>query len=444
MDGTRVAVRLDDFDFLDMKSGEIISKPAAAGSDGIVGPESVGYALGVADLLDCTVMPYAWGSRTAIASLQGRPTPAPTPEAELWMGAHPLAPSRLTRSGTTTDLAAVIAADSDGQLGRSVAGRFGPRLPFLLKVLAPERPLSLQAHPTAAQAAAGFEDEERRGVPRSAAHRNYKDPHHKPELICALTPFEALCGFRRAADTRALFDALAVPQLDALASPLRSMPGAPGVEATFRALMTLGAGDAARLVEGLVRACRSHRGAFRDECRWAVRLAEEYPGDRGVASALMLNLVRLEPGEAIYLDAGNLHAYLHGVGVEIMASSDNVLRGGLTPKHVDVPELLKVLDFLDGPVPVRRSREVDRHEVAWDTPAAEFRLSRIHVAAEAVGRLVTGPEILCCVDGAVRLTPGDGTATIGLSQGASAFVPANTGRYRLDGAGTLFRATTNT
>jgi mannose-6-phosphate isomerase len=380
----------------------------------------------------------------AIAGLQGRPAPAPTPEAELWMGAHPLAPSRLTRSGVTTDLAAVIAADSERELGPAVAARFGPRLPFLLKVLAPERPLSLQAHPTAAQAAAGFADEEQRGVPRAAAHRNYKDPHHKPELICALTPFDALCGFRRAADTLALFDALAVPALSSLAAPLRAALGAPGIETTFRALMALGADEAASLVDDMVRACRSHDGDFRDECRWAVRLAGEYPGDRGVVSALMLNLVRLEPGVAIYLGAGNLHAYLHGVGVEIMASSDNVLRGGLTPKHVDVPELIKVLSFSDGPVPVRRAQAIDRHEIAWDTPAPEFRLSRIQLAAGPVERIVAGPEILFGVEGEIRVVPGDGTAAVGMSKGTPVFVPAATGRYRLDGSGTLFRATTGT
>jgi len=396
----------------------------------------------VADLLSCTVMPYAWGSRTAIAALQGRPTPSPGPEAELWMGAHPLAPSRVIRAGTSIPLTELIAADSARELGTTTA-RFGPRLPFLLKVLAAADPLSLQAHPTEAQARAGFADEERRGVPLDAAHRNYKDPHHKPELICALTEFDALCGFRRAPDTLALFDTLAVAATELLLAPLRLAPNASGLSSVFRAIMTMDATEAAGLVEAVVAACRAHHGAFSRECEWAVRLAEQYPGDRGVVSALLLNLVRLQPGEAIYLDAGNLHAYLRGVGIEVMASSDNVLRGGLTPKHVDVDELLKVLDFTDGPVPVRRPQPVSSQEDVWETPAAEFRLARVHVDGHLSTRTVDGPEVVLCVEGHVRIVPTDDTPAAALRQGQAAFVPGSTTAYTLDGTGIVFRASTN-
>jgi mannose-6-phosphate isomerase len=397
----------------------------------------------VADRLDCTVMPYAWGSRTAIARLQGRTVPAAGPEAELWMGAHPLAPSRLTRSGAPTDLAAVIARDPERELGAAMAARYGPRLPFLLKILAAEHPLSLQAHPSSAQAEAGYAEEERRGVPLTAPHRNYKDRHHKPELICALTPFDALCGFRRAAETTELARALAVPALSAVLAPLDAAPDASGLAATVRAMLALDRSAVMTTIEAVVAACRAHEGRFAAECQWAIRLADTYPGDRGVLMALLLNLVHLEPGDAIYLDAGQLHAYLHGVGVEIMSSSDNVLRGGLTPKHVDVPELLRVLSFDGGPVPVRRARAVDAHEEAWSTPAPEFRLSRLHVSGEPVARAAMGPEILLCVDGRVRLVPAHGSAAVDLPQGAAAFVPASTGSYRLEGAGTIFRATAN-
>jgi mannose-6-phosphate isomerase len=397
----------------------------------------------MADLLDCTVMPYAWGSRTAIATLQGRTTPSHGPEAELWMGAHPLAPSRIVRGGAITPLTSVIAEDSVRELGAATAARFGPRLPFLLKVLAAEQPLSLQAHPTEAQARAGFDDEERRGVPRDAAHRNYKDPHHKPELVCALTVFDALCGFRRAADTLMLVEALAVPALSAHLAPLRRAPNASGLASAFRAIMTMEAADAARVVEDTVSTCRAYRGPFARECEWAVRLAHQYPGDRGVISALLLNLVRLQPGEAIYLDAGNLHAYLSGVGVEIMASSDNVLRGGLTPKHVDVGELLKVLDFTDGPVPVRHPRAASPNEDVWETPAAEFRLSRIRLDGRPFACAVDGPEIVLCVDGRAEVAPGDGMPAVNLARGQAAFVPASTGNYVLRGTGVVFRATTN-
>jgi mannose-6-phosphate isomerase len=408
------------------------------------------------DLLDCTVMPYAWGSRTAIAELTGRPSPSAGPEAELWMGAHPSAPSRLSRparpSAAARSLADVIAESATHELGTEVAASFGPRLPFLLKVLAAAQPLSLQAHPNEAQARQGFEDEDRRGIARDAPTRSYRDGSHKPELLCALVPVEALCGFRRAADTVRLFDDLAVPELEPLLGPLRGSCDSRGLAAVFGMLMTLADDEGARIVRATVAACaaRSRAGSsFAREYGWAVRLAALYPGDVGVVSALLLNLVHLQPEEALYLGAGNLHAYLEGVGVEIMASSDNVLRGGLTKKHVDVPELMRVLDFADGPAAVVRARAVDEFERVWDTPAREFRLSAIDVMAAAapVARDVRGPEILLCTKGSVVVAPQDGSPEVALVGGASAFVPGSTGRYDLRTAGNvdayLYRATVN-
>lgn len=392
-------------------------------------------------VLDCKVMPYAWGSRTAIAELTGRPSPAPGPEAELWMGAHPMAPSRVAVGGASVSLSDLVERDPRGTLGDRVVDGLGPRLPFLLKVLAAAEPLSLQAHPTAEQARAGFDDEERRGVPRDAPTRNYKDPSHKPELLAALTPFDALCGFRRAEDTARLFDALGV---SALAGSVRER----GLGETFRAIMTGGAPP----VGEVVLACEAHaraQGAFARECAWATRLAALYPGDVGVISALLLNLLHLEPGEAIYLGAGNLHAYLEGVGVEIMASSDNVLRGGLTKKHVDVPELMRVLDFADGPVtPIRARAEGDVEDV-YDAPAREFRLSRLRAGGAPAWRDVVAPEILLCTEGAALVEPasGAGGATL-LAKGSAAFVAAGTGRYGVRAApgataAIVYRATAN-
>ncbi len=394
------------------------------------------------DVLECTVMPYAWGSRTAIAELQGRTSPSAGPEAELWMGAHPLAPSRMTRAGQLRTLLEEIGARPIEELGAPSIAAFGARLPFLLKVLAADTPLSLQAHPNAEQARAGFDDEDRRGIPRDAATRNYKDASHKPELLCALTPFDALCGFRSAARTVALFDALGVASADAVLAPLRAAPDRTGLRETFRAIMTMTDADRLRIVGDVVTACAKHRGEWAKECTWASRLAKLYPGDAGILGALLLNLVHLQPGEAIYLDAGNLHAYLGGVGVEIMASSDNVLRGGLTPKHVDVPELVRVLDFTDGPVTPLRARAVDLDEEVWETPAAEFRLSRIHVGSRIVERDVRGPEILLCIDGAADVKSAAGAARA--ERGTALFVPAGARRWALSGAATFYRATVNT
>jgi mannose-6-phosphate isomerase len=392
----------------------------------------------VIDLLECSVMPYAWGSRTAIAELTGRPSPSDGPEAELWMGAHPAAPSRLARDGEPRSLVSVIEEDPQRELGAAVVRRFGARLPFLVKVLAAAQPLSIQAHPDAAQARAGFEDEERRGVPRDAPHRNYKDPGHKPELLCALTPFDALCGFRDLDETLRLFDELAVPALDDALAPLRR---ARDLSATFHAVMTtLDPAAVGAVVEAC--AARGDAGAFGRELGWATRLAALYPGDPGVVSALFLNLVHLEPGQAIYLGAGNLHAYLGGTGVEIMASSDNVLRGGLTPKHVDVPELMRVLDFAAaGPVRPRTARPIDEVEAVYDVPAPDFRLAVLRPGGRACEREPRGPEILLCTEGALRLSGASlPSAGVKLPRGRAAFVSAETDWYRLEGAGTAYRA----
>jgi mannose-6-phosphate isomerase len=390
--------------------------------------------------LDCVIQPYAWGSRTAIAELQGRTCPTATPEAELWLGAHPGAPSRIG----DRSLLEHIRSAPERVLGTPVVERFGPGLPFLLKVLAAETPLSLQAHPSLEQAREGFAREDAQGVPRGAPHRNYKDATHKPELICALTPFDALCGFRSVEGTLVLFDLLASPQLEQLIEPLRASPDARGLARTFETLMTLPDSRRAATVDAAVQACRTLSakvgGAFQEEARWAVRLAELYPGDPGVVGALLLNLLRLQPGEAIFLPAGNLHAYLNGVGVEIMANSDNVLRGGCTPKHVDVPELLRVLDFRPGPVtPLRASRAEDGEEV-FEAPAPEFRLSRVVLKpGSRVSPSRRGPEILLCTEGEARVSlGGDGLA---LPRGCSAFVAAEEGAYSLEGEGVVFRAT---
>ncbi|GAB3397202.1 mannose-6-phosphate isomerase, class I [Schumannella luteola] len=272
---------------------------------------------------------YAWGSTTAIAELLGT-TPSGGPEAELWLGAHPGSPARLV-DGTGTLLDVV-----DG------------RLPFLLKVLAAGSPLSLQAHPTPQQAEEGFAREEEAGVALDDPTRNYKDSFHKPELIYALSSsFRALCGFRATAETRAVLadaagDAAIADLIERLGDDAQLRP-------VFEWLITRGEGvDALIAAVVSASAAESARGLSWDTVRL---LADAYPGDPGIVISLLINTVELTPGEVLYLPAGNIHAYLGGLGIELMASSDNVLRGGLTPKHVDVPELLSVLDFRPLPVP---------------------------------------------------------------------------------------------
>ena len=373
-----------------------------------------------------TVQPYAWGSRTALTDLLGVPASG-APQAELWLGAHPLAPSRL--DGRPLD--AVIAEHPEALLGRAAVERFGPRLPFLLKVLAAERPLSLQAHPSREQAKASFERENAAGVPLTAPHRVWKDDNHKPELLCALTPFRALCGFREPRATRALLSGLPVPGL----SPLLDALDGGGLSALFRRLMTLPKDTGAALVAGVVSACRQRPvPSFEAECSTAAALADEYPGDVGVVGALLLNLVQLAPGEALALGPGNLHAYLSGVGVEVMANSDNVLRGGLTPKHVDVPALLEVLDFSSGPAPVLRPSGTP--EAVYETPFPDFRLSRLTVR-EPLTLKRRSADILLCTAGAVAV------GGVVLERGQSGFCAFDEGPLQLSGDGTLFRATVN-
>jgi mannose-6-phosphate isomerase len=392
--------------------------------------------------LDNRVQEYAWGSRTAIADLLGRPLPSPRPEAELWLGAHPSAPSRALRHGSWHSLLEVIARAPEEELGAEVVSRFGTALPFLFKVLAAETPLSLQVHPDAEQAKTGFDAEERARVPRDAPHRMYKDRNHKPELLCALGPFDLLCGFRRVADTARLFEALGVDALSRRGSELLRAPDPEGLRHLCSWLFGLREPARSELVVATLAACSRQvdaRGEFERECGWVVRIAAMYPGDIGVMVALLLNQITLDVGQAIYLPAGNLHAYLGGVGLEIMANSDNVIRGGLTPKHVDVAELLRILSFADGPVDVVLPRG-DGPERVYETPASEFRLSCITLA-DSVFRADDrrGAEILLCTQGVASVSHAASPASA-LPRGASLFVPANAGPYVVSGAGTVFRA----
>ncbi|RJQ80951.1 mannose-6-phosphate isomerase, class I [Pseudonocardiaceae bacterium YIM PH 21723] len=383
-------------------------------------------------LLRNAVRPYAWGSRSVIAELLGRPVPTPHPEAELWLGAHPADPSRVVSDdGTETSLVDVLRADPTGQLGAESAMRWGDRLPFLMKVLAAEEPLSLQAHPSLEQAIDGFAKEEAAGLPRDAVNRNYKDANHKPELICALTEFHALAGFRAADRTVDLLDSLGVPELNAHAQLLAAQPDEDGLRALFTTWITLPQQTLDELLPALLDACVRHvreRSEWSREARTALQLGEAYPGDAGVLAALLLNHVVLEPGEAIYLPAGNLHAYLHGTGIEIMANSDNVLRGGLTPKHVDVPELLRVLDFRSGDMPVLRGEAAGPHRTVYPTPAPDFRLSRLDwesgLDREPVLLETSGPQIMLCMSGSAQLQTTDGAQKLDLNRGESLWLSA--------------------
>jgi mannose-6-phosphate isomerase len=375
------------------------------------------------DLLQPVIRPYAWGSRYGIATLQGRPVPSSGPEAELWMGAHPSAPSGLERDGRRTTLDAVIAADPDRELGPRCVARFGPRLPFLLKVLSAERALSIQVHPSRAQAEAGFRAENERGLPPGDPARNYSDDWPKPELLCALTPFEALAGLRTPADAAALLRALAVDQLQPLAAGLEQ--GATDLRGALGSVLRWPEADLVGRVVGACERLASADGPYAGSCAAALREAPEHPGDLGVAALLLMRHAVLEPGEGVFMPAGGLHDYLRGTGVEVLANSDNVVRAGLTGKHVDVPELLRLVDPAVT-VPVLSPRRLAGAVAEFDTPAPEFRLYLVHLVAEALPLPGTGPRILLCTEGAVMLHNQAGDA-IKLGRGESCFVSAADG-----------------
>src|SRR5690349_8462231 len=326
------------------------------------------------NLLRGALRTYAWGSRTAIAEFTGRQSPTAHPEAELWFGAHPGDPAWLETDSGEESLLEALRTDPEGQLGAAVRNRFGDTLPFLMKVLAADEPLSLQAHPSAEQAAEGFAREDRLGIPVSSPIRNYRDRSHKPELLVALQTFEVLAGFRPALKSVDMMQALGVSDLDPFVNLLTGQPDAGGLRALFTTWITAPQPDldvlVSAVIDGAINYVRAGKKQFAAEAKTVLELGERYPGDAGVLASLLLNRLTLRPGEAIYLPAGNLHAYLHGVGIEVMANSDNVLRGGLTPKHVDVPELLRVLDF--APVSnatLHPATSEDGTETVYETPA---------------------------------------------------------------------------
>jgi mannose-6-phosphate isomerase len=395
------------------------------------------------DRLDNTVRPYAWGSTTAIPELLGT-EPTGQPQAELWMGAHPGAPSLLDRGTGPVPLDQVIAADPHAELGDPTVERFGPRLPFLLKILAAGSPLSVQVHPDLAQAQAGYADEEARGIPVDAPHRNYKDANHKPEMICALGTFTGLCGFRPAHEAADLIERLGIDELKPYADTLRARPEADALRDVLAAILTT---DRAAFADTVNRAAEAAARLAADDpdgphaAAYAgyARAAASFPGDPGVIAGMLLNHVTLAPGEALYLGAGVPHAYFDGLGVEIMANSDNVLRCGLTPKHIDVPELLRITHFSSGAPTLIRPH--GSGEQVYDAPIDEFRLSRYPLDPGADPQPLGHhtPQILLCTAGHATLTDADGHQ-LTLRPGQSAYLRAGE-QASVHGDGTVFRAT---
>lgn len=366
------------------------------------------------------VKAYAWGSLDAIPLLLGT-EPTGEPQAELWIGTHP--------SGSS-----VLSAD-----GRSLRDVIATPLPFLMKILSAAAPLSLQVHPSKAQAESGYAAEDAAGLALDAPTRNYKDANHKPELLYALTQFEALCGFAPPAQSVDLLrrirseTSLGAGVLDDLIDDLADPDESAALRRATERLLTLDTAAAAALVPAVTTACR---GIDEPGARTAVDLALHYPGDAGVVLSLLLNRVSLAPGQAIFLPAGNMHAYLRGTGVEVMAASDNVLRGGLTPKHIDVPELLAIVQFAAiAPTPITPIEPV-AGQLDFVLPVEDFGLSILSLSPGRSFRWEERvPRTVFVLDGEVTLT--SGSRTLALARGASAFLPAADAPIEVAGEGRL-------
>ena len=375
--------------------------------------------------LQNTIRDYAWGSPTALPELLGvRPTGEP--QAELWMGAHESAPSVLPNGDTLYD---AVSADPAAVLGEETAERFDGRFPFLAKLLAAAQPLSIQAHPSRDQAIDGYQRDEAAAIPRDAADRNYKDAWPKPEILIALEPFDALVGFRPLEATVALLDALAPAGFEELTDLLRNGK----LQDAFSGFMSTDRDAIRPLVAALGEAVAQYPGdAFPLERETLAKLCADFPDDPGVLAALLLNRVRLQRFDAVYLPAGNVHAYLRGLGFEVMANSDNVLRGGLTSKYVDVPELVSVVDFEPLADPVLTATE----DGVYETGCEYFAIHRVDLSSGERTIDGVGPRIVCCVDGSVDAAGKESVVT--LSAGQSAFLAGTEGPCTLRGSGTAF------
>lgn len=393
-------------------------------------------------LLENAVQEYSWGSIDGIASVTGMANPEGKPFAELWMGTHPSAPSKIVNPSPEGVVDLTSLADDDMQNVPGFSGGRNRGLPFLFKVLSAATPLSLQVHPDKIQAENGFRAENGQNIPIHAPDRNYRDDNHKPEIMAAVTPFKAMCGFREIGETLRLFDKLALPEIDAQKTLRRTGDYGPFITS----LLTVGPAESAGLCERIIlrlneltEAAETARDpAFAKALETAMSLSAHYPGDLGILSPFYLNVIDLAPGEALYLPAGIMHAYIEGTGFELMANSDNVLRGGLTPKHIDVSELLSILNPRPF-VPVKL-RLLERAGIRYyPTPATEFLLGKISVEGSATDLPRSAPIIAICTQGTIRVeVPGDAEE---ISKGIVGYIRPGKGVAGFSGNGECWFAT---
>lgn len=392
-------------------------------------------------ILKNSIMDYTWGSKTFIAELTGNPSPSAGSQAEMWMGTHRKAPSIALYNGGSIPLDKLVREHPSDTLGQSTARKFGNQLPFLFKVLSADKPLSIQAHPDKDQADEGFRHENLKNIPVDASNRNYRDPNHKPELICALEPLWALKGFRKIPEILDLAGRLGVQSGELGTGILKDQQYEEGLRKFFINLMSMDRLKQKDLVDKIVEKLKSVKSddpAF----DWISRLNREYPDDIGILSPLFLNVILLQPGEALYINAGELHAYLKGSGLEIMANSDNVLRGGLTPKHIDLEELVNVLTFKPGRGERILPLRTGAFESNYASPAEEFMLSVIDLPDKKSfyeSSISRSAEIIINIKGNAEIY--DHVNNIfPFPKGTSMFIPASIKKYYIKGKATIYKA----
>jgi mannose-6-phosphate isomerase len=385
------------------------------------------------------VQHYDWGGHTFIPDLLGIENATHRPFAELWIGAHAKAPSMVELGAEQEPLDELIREEPEAILGPAANAQFRGRLPYLFKILDVKKMLSIQAHPTLAQAKEGFARENAEGISVEAGGRNYKDDNHKPEIGVALTEFWMLHGFRPLEQIADIFER--TPELGSLMTGFRQRLASAGhdhqarrglLRELYSNVMTLPQEQVDSLLNGLLSRLQAKPSSDKDSADyWALRAAENFPlpgghRDRGIFSVYLLNLVHLQPGQGTFQPAGVLHAYLEGVNVELMANSDNVLRGGLTTKHVDVAELLKILTFEGGTPEVFDGIHLSAAERVYRTPAEEFELSRIALGRRGhyAGEAAYGPKALLVLHGRATVTAAGQSTS--LSRGSIVLVPCNT------------------
>jgi mannose-6-phosphate isomerase len=398
-------------------------------------------------LLKNEIKEYVWGSRTFIADLTGMSSPSEKPQAEMWLGAHPNASSMAVMDNLRIPLNDLIKDAPREILGISVADKFSNRLPFLFKLLAAAKPLSIQAHPNKEHATEGFGRENIKGIPLDSPDRNYKDQNHKPEIICALTPLHALKGFRGNQGILDLMDSVDAQSAGLKTDLLRDRPENEGLKGFFRSILTMNKEQqnlAIEMIMGKVNGMTTPEPVF----DWIKRLYNEYPGDIGVLSPLFLNMVSLKPEEALYIAAGELHAYLGGAGLELMANSDNVIRGGLTPKHIDVTELIDILEFAHNEPQIIQPEDIGNNEAVYPAGSDEFILSVVNLKGAGSkslyhqGSSQRSAEILLCTEGKASIKDLYSGEILQVSKGMSLFIPAAVKGYIISGAATLYKAAT--